>query len=446
MGTTRFVLRNDKPLKNGTSPIDLIYQVSGQRKYYRTDKKLYTHSWDLKKQVAIYLDKKTAKKLLPDVDFDLLPTAKEISNINSDLLQLKMDASNIERNFQLNRITYSSQMVIDKLKEKYNSTTKKEARSNEVFDFMDRYINDHSTTREAGSLAVYKSVKNHLQNYCKTTGKKVTFENIDYNFFQSFQNYLLQDKTDSNGKFIQGLNNTTVAKQLSTIKTFLNYARTQGIEVSTKYKDFKIKKDSLEVIALTNSEFETLFNLDLSNNKRLAQTRDVFCFACATGLRYSDLNMLKREHIKNDEIRLTVKKTKELLTIPLNSYSQSILARYSEMHKPLPVISNQNLNYAIKELCKLAGIDEPIEIVRFRGIKREANVYPKYELIGVHTGRKTFATLSLEKGMSAEEVMAITGHKDYESFKRYVKVTEQRKKVVMVKAWGEVKQNKLKAI
>ncbi len=42
--------------------------------------------------------------------------------------------------------------------------------------------------------------------------------------------------------------------------------------------------------------------------------------------------------------------------------------------------------------------------------------------------------------------MATTGHRDYKSFKRYVKVTEQRKKVVMVKAWGKLKENKLKAI
>ena len=98
-------------------------------------------------------------------------------------------------------------------------------------------------------------------------------------------------------------------------------------------------------------------------------------------------------------------------------------------------------------LCELAGINEQIEIVRFRGAKREINTYPKFKLIGVHSGRRTFATLSLEKGMSTEEVMSITGHKDYQSFKRYVKVTEQRKKVVMLKAWkGGKKDSNLKAV
>jgi len=62
----------------------------------------------------------------------------------------------------------------------------------------------------------------------------------------------------------------------------------------------------------------------------------------------------------------------------------------------------------------------------------------------VHTGRKTFATLSLEKGMSAEEVMKIGGWKSYASFARYVNITEKRTKVVMSKAWGVIP--KLKAV
>jgi hypothetical protein len=37
--------------------------------------------------------------------------------------------------------------------------------------------------------------------------------------------------------------------------------------------------------------------------------------------------------------------------------------------------------------------------------------------------------------MTAEEVMSISGHKDYKSFKRYVNITEQRKKTVMQMAW-----------
>src|SRR5690606_24703110 len=87
-------------------------------------------------------------------------------------------------------------------------------------------------------------------------------------------------------------------------------------------------------------------------------------------------------------------------------------------------------------LCQLAEIDEPIEIVRSKGAISEANVYPKWELISCHSSRKTFVTLSLERGMKAEEIMPITGHKSYESFKRYLNVTKDASKTALLNAWG----------
>jgi integrase len=456
MSTIRFSLRWDKVPKGkiAPAPIELVYQIKGQRKYYNTGFKCFRACWDVDNQKAIYLDKKTAKRVLPSVSYDLVPTEKETAELNISLSDIDSKIKNFEKRFELNEVVYSAQMVIDMLKAGKVGITKVDLSSKILFNFIDQYIETHKTTREPGSLSVYRALKMHLEAYQKEMKKNITFDSINYGFFQSFQNFLIEKRN---------LKNATVAKQLSTIKTFLNYAKQQGIEVSDRYKNFKIKKESLEVIALTNEEFELLYNYDLSDNKKLAHVRDVFCFACVTGLRYSDLAQLKREHIKEDEIKLTVKKTKEPLTIPLTPYSKAILKKYEGMYKPLPVISNQKMNQYLKGwdkkdqagsivkhhkgLCELAGINEQIEIVRFKGAERISVTHPKYELIGVHTGRKTFATLSLEKGMSAEEVMTVTGHKDYKSFKRYVKVTEQRKKVVMLKAWGDVPgDTKLKAV
>lgn len=446
MGTTRFVLRTDKPDQNGECAIQLVYQVSGQRKYYNTGNKVNDINWDSNAQRAVYLDRKSVKKLLPNQKPELFNTSTEIDDINDSLTQLDQQIKEIEKRFKFDRVSYSSQMVIQNLKESKTPLTKKDESHTLLFEFIDKYISDHATTRAPGSLGVYKALKSHLESFQTYTGRRISFQGINYSFFQEFQNFLITERR---------LSNTTVAKQLSTVKTFLNYAKMHGVVVSERYKDFKIRRENLEVIALTNDEFETLYSMDLSKNRRLDQVRDVFCFSCATGLRYSDLSQLKWEHIKGDEIRLTIKKTKETLSIPLNPYSSTLIKKYKGRHRPLPVISNQKMNQYLNGkdekdeqgriikhhpgLCEIAGINEPIEIVRFRGSQREAEVYPKYELISVHTGRKTFATLSLEKGMSAEEVMTITGHRDYKSFKRYVKVTEQRKKIVMSKAWGEIK-------
>ncbi len=447
VGTLNFVLRTQKALKSGKIPIYLTYSLHRVRLFYSIGKKsIYPDYWNADDQRVVYIPQRDAKKIFPNLTVKALLTETEVNEINDLIGEYEADIKGIEKKFIALKTPFSSQMVIDELKVNEHKTTKKEEATGFVFDFMDKYIKDHEATREKGSLSVYKSVKNHLQAYQEATGNKVTFETIDYIFFQKLQSFLInRTKSDKEGNVSPMLNNTTIAKALSTLKTFLGYARKHGVKVNESYRDFTIKKEKLEVIALDQKEFDSIVSLDLSKNKRLDKARNIFVFACATGLRYSDMAQLKREHIKDNVITLTVKKTKTELTVPLNSVSSAILEKYQDLHKPLPMISNQNLNISIKDLCKEAGVNQPVEIVRFHGKKRVVNTYPKYELIHFHTARKTFVTLSLEKGMSAEEVMTISGHEDYKSFARYVKVTEKRKKVVMLKAWGEPLQ-KLKVV
>ncbi|HEY0055877.1 MAG TPA: site-specific integrase [Pedobacter sp.] len=437
IGTVRIELRKGVSAKHGMTPLSLIYSLEGARKRYSLNLNIYPEYWEQKQQLAVFIPVKDARKLLPAIPVNHLLTEVEIKDINKEIGKLKQCISEIEDKFKANKKPFSSDMVINELLASQGQVTKKEEPTGFVFDFMDQYIKDHEATRQKGSLSVYKSVKNHLEAYQYATGHKVTFETIDYIFFQKFQTFLIKrTKSDKAGNISPMLNNTTIAKALSTLKTFLGYARKSGIKVNGTYKDFEIKKQSLEVIALDQDEFDAILNKDFNGNARLEKARDLLIFSCTTGLRVSDMLQLRREHINNNTITLKVTKTKQDLSIPLNVISAGILDKYKEHHRPLPMISSQNLNYYVKEIAELCGINQPIEIVRFSGTKRIVKVYQKHELIKIHTGRKTFATLSLEKGMSAEEVMKIGGWEDYQSFKRYVNITEKRKKVVMEQAWG----------
>lgn len=447
MGTIRFELRKEKKDQNSLSPIRLIYSIQGIRKYYNTGLKTYEQSWDDKEQQVVFYkmvvgkDGKETKVKGPLME-------KEVKKLNDSLVDIKRDIEKIEVKFEANGNIYSAEMVLNELKDKEAPVTKKDASSKELFAFIDRYITDHSNTRVAGSLSVYRSLKSHLEAYEKKTGKKITFEKIDYAFFQGLQNYLVSLTKEVDGKKVKALNNITIAKQLSTLKTFLNYAKAQGIEVSNKYESFKIKRENdLEVIALTRTEFESVYNLDLTKKPALDAVRDVFCFSCVTGLRYSDLKQLRREHIKDKHIDLTAVKTSHKTIIPLNPYSIAILKKYAADARPLPVISNQKSNEHLETICKLAGINELVEIVRRHGAERVVTVYPKHELIRMHAGRKTFASLSLEAGMRAEYVMKIGGWKDYKSFKRYMNLSIDSTNDAMAAAWGgKVIKPKLKAV
>jgi len=435
IGTIRFNLRTDKLLKSGVAPIELIYSLSQQRKYFNTGLKVMPDYWDALEQRILFINSKSIKKLSIEKQFVL--TEVEVNELNNKLNTLSYKIAEIEAKFKANKEPFNSEMVVNQLKVDNSALVKVEEAKGLVYSYIDRYIESHREIRELASLKIYGTLRNYLREYESNQKIKVAFENIDYQFFSKFQKYLLSlKKTDKEGAISHRLNNVTIAKLLKTLKTFIGYAKKEGVLINPNYKDFTISSEKLEVIALTQSELDAIINLELVKDGRLDRVRDIFLFSCATGLRYSDMQQLRREHIKDDTIELRVMKTKELHLIPLNALSARILAKYSDVINPLPMISSQKLNKYIKELCELSGINEQIEISRFHGSKKIVSIMPKYELIHIHTGRKTFCTLSLEKGMSAEEVMEISGHSDYRSFKRYVKVTEQRKKAVMLKAWG----------
>ncbi|AGA76702.1 site-specific integrase [Echinicola vietnamensis] len=432
----RFTLRKDLINKRGEMPISLIIALNGQKRKISTGISIIPELWSEAARNIMPLTLKQRNQL-EKTHGDLVPPKAVLIKYESELNELKFKIQKIEEEFRFSGVPYSASKIVDSYKESNEEKVEKPEPEGLVYDFIDQYIQDNELIRAKGSLVVYKSLRKHLKNFQKKSRKKIRFENMDYIFMQAFQNYLVGWKEVNNktGR-VTTLNNVSIGKQLSTLKTFLSYARRRGIKVHDGYKEFTIKKERLEVIALNQREFDALYNLDLGKHKRLQQVKDIFIFSCATGYRYSDLRQLRREHIKGDEIRLTITKTKEPSVVPLNRYSREILAKYEERVEPLPIISNQKFNNYVKELCKLAGIDEPVEIIRYRGAKRDAKVFPKYELISAHTGRKTFVTLSLAKGIPAEVVMKITGHSDYKSFKRYIEVDEQRKRDEMTKAWS----------
>ena len=228
--------------------------------------------------------------------------------------------------------------------------------------------------------------------------------------------------------------NSSTYKIISFLKTFLSWAHERKLNPNTDFKSFKGKTYENEVIFLTEEELMKLYNLELKDD-RLSKVRDVFLFQCFTGPRYSDIIALKKEDIRNGTWHLRQQKTKSITQIPLNKYALSILARYPDYK--LPAISNQKMNDYLKELCEVAGIDEPITIVKYKGNKRIEETKKKYEVISTHTARRTFITLSLMRGMKPEVIMKITGHKSYKMFQKYLKVADTYVKKEMFEAWGD---------
>lgn len=273
-----------------------------------------------------------------------------------------------------------------------------------------------------GTILKFRTIKKHLQNF----NPNIKLSDFNHIFLVAFLDYLIH---------IAKLRNTTIQRNWRLLKWFLRWADKNGYIKNRDYLDFnphlKNVRDK-EVVYLTWDELMKVYNLHFPDNKKyLEHVRDVFCFQCFTSLRYSDVAKLKREDIAGDVVKVVTAKTGDTLKIDLNKYSRAILEKYKDCPRPLPVISNQRMNIWLKEVCYLAGIDEPITLVYYRGAERIEETHPKYELIGTHTGRRTFICNALTMGIPAATVMEWTGHSDYKAMKPYIKIADEEKAKAM---------------
>lgn len=283
------------------------------------------------------------------------------------------------------------------------------------------------------TLKKYKGLLQHLHDFAAHRRFKLTFAGLDQRFYELFTAYLIQQK---------GHTNNTVGKYISTLKTFLRWAADRGLNEQVAFNKFKVPNEKSDIIYLTEAELMALCALDLSGNATLAKVRDAFCFGCFTGQRFSDLAAIRSTDIRNGTWYLHQLKGRKTVQVevPLSEFALEILERYKDSSKPLPMMTNQRMNLYLKELGALAGINEPIKQVRYRGAERLEVTEPKFRFLTTHTARRTFVTLSLEKGMRPEVAMEITGHQSYNIFKKYIVLTSKAKKAEMAAVWKKSSQ------
>jgi len=89
----------------------------------------------------------------------------------------------------------------------------------------------------------------------------------------------------------------------------------------------------------------------------------------------------------------------------------------------------------------LAGINEEIRITTYKGNVRTDEIHPKWELVGTHTGRRTFIVNALSLGIPPNIVMKWTGHSDYSSMKPYIDIVDDIKATSMTKFNGLLEKN-----
>lgn len=279
----------------------------------------------------------------------------------------------------------------------------------------------------------FASLRSHLEAW-RSSLSLSTFSKEDFADF--VKSYLIKKKR---------MLNPSIDKNIGFLRWFLRWSAANGYYKGLAHQQYRPRLPGLdckEVIYLEWEELHNFLNFQFSGaNPSFPPVRDVFCFCCFTGLRYSDVAKLRRcdLHLNtpNPYFVVVTKKTNDRLHIELNKYALSILNKYKDIRFPrglaLPVISNVKMNEHLHDAAEEAGINEPVRIVQFCGNERIEEVVPKYAALTTHAGRRTFIVNGLRLGIPAPVIMEWTGHSDFKAMKPYIKIVDAAKRENMAK-------------
>ena len=234
---------------------------------------------------------------------------------------------------------------------------------------------------------------------------------MDLKFAKDFLNWMIND---------QKYSESYSRKKLDDIKTACNNSEIYGIETNRQLRHIKSGKHvNRSIVYLNPSEIQKISDAIIMSEK-LQNARKWFLLGCMVGQRGGDLLRITDENFVTRDglpvIELKQKKTGKQITIPILDETKMLLS------DGLPYyISIQKLNEYIKEVCKIAGINEPIEGFKFDNkTKRKAKgVFPKYELITSHVCRRSFAT-NLYGVLPTALIMQITAHSTEKMLLQYI--------------------------
>ncbi|MEP3838896.1 MAG: phage integrase SAM-like domain-containing protein [Algibacter sp.] len=265
-------------------------------------------------------------------------------------------------------------------------------------------------------INAYNSLLSKILEYQGNQSIKV--KEVNVKFAKDFLKYLLKTK---------GYQKSTALKIIADLKTVCYDADINGIEVNAQLKRIESTKPSNDnIIYLTPSELEKIEKTELLSDA-LKNARKWLLLGCNIGQRVSDLLKIDKSNFiildGLEVIELIQQKTGKKVTIPVLGTTRKILAN------GLPYkISSQKFNKHIKEICKLAEIDELIKgkklkvLEKGKGnkLKRKIEgVYPKHELVGSHVCRRSFAS-NLYGKLPTALIMQITAHSTEKMLLNYI--------------------------
>lgn len=378
-------IKKTKLLKNGEAPIFIRITIGLERGEFGIKKSILPKHWDEKQQ--------RAKIICPNV-----------SEINTLLSNQEQHIKSIADFLAFSQDKITPQAIITKIQ------GKKEKRRTILQIFSEHNIKAKQLAGidfSEGTVQRYETSYMHTQNFIRWKYNREDFplDQLNHQFINDYEFYLKTERK---------CNHNSSTKYLKNFKKIVRIALANNWLENDPFASIKFKLKPVDAIYLTEEELKAIINKEIKN-ERLTQVRDVFLFCCFTGLAFSDVKSVKKEHLSRDKegylwIHKKRKKTNQMSTIFVIDAAFRLIEKYKnhpmmlDKDLLLPVLSNQKMNSYLKEIADFCGVDK---------------------LISTHTARHTFATtVALSNNIPIEVVSKTIGHSNIKMTQRYARTTE----------------------
>ena len=258
------------------------------------------------------------------------------------------------------------------------------------------------------SMSTYIYTRRYLGEFIKKRLKvdDLAFGQLNEHLAYEFQEYVLKDK---------GLAVDTARHYLAILKKICRLAFKEGHSEKRYFVNFKLpKKNRKAPRALSREDFEKIRDLEIPASRVTHNiARDLFLFACYTGVPYADAVSITDDNIYTDDngalwLKYLRKKNEHLGRVKLLPEAIALIEKYRNKSREtlFPVIKREAMMWNLNSLREMAGIKGPLTY---------------------HMGRHSFSTLiTLENGVPIETVSKMLGHSDIKTTQVYARVTPKK--------------------
>lgn len=369
--TIRFFLKGEKKKKRVTCKI--IYNRIPSE--LSLDYWFYDKEWD---------DKLQLPKNNPEVESELLKIKTRIQDIRSELILEKKSIT-------------SKRLKLILLGEEVTLTQSKHIT---LLDAINLFIDFKNISNVAeGTKESYRVKSNRWKEFINNKGKiDILLSEVDHSFIFEFDQFLSKSISQ---QYKKPLTRNYINKIHDSFIVLFNWCVLKKYLLRNPYEGYTLPKveESDTIKYLSEEELLALHKIDLSYNDVLNTCKEIFLFACYTGLRISEAKDLQVSIIKRSGKRYIIdgilqRKTRKKKYIPLFKYAEKIYCKYRDSTEAqitgflFPRQKFTKMNPNLKHIGALINVNFPLHF---------------------HVGRHTCATMLLSNGLSKAKCAEILG-------------------------------------